>query len=252
MSLLAVQTALQAWLLSGEETLPSPFGGSCAPGFRVYRNNYRSQLLNCLEQSFPRTREWLGSESFLFACTSHVDAVAPVSWTIDAYAFGLLSTLANLYPNDPEVTELAWLEWALGEAFVSRDQEQLSFEDVEGVDWDNAVLDLANSVTVRPAQTNAGQIWAALTAGDLPPPAERLAPGCGYLAWRQGFQAHFRTLDPLEHAAILSICERATFAEVCEALLEAKGEEEAIALGGQWLGRWIADGLVARVTAREA
>jgi putative DNA-binding protein len=251
MSLLALQSAFRAWLPSRENSSPSLFGDSCAPGLRVYRNNYRSQLINCLEHSFPRVREWLGPEAFLSVCTGHVDSVAPGSWTIDAYALGLLPTLAKHYPSDPDVTELAWLEWALGEAFISRDEAAVSAEDLDSVDWDNAVLHFVNSATVRPAQTNAGQIWAALADRQLPPAAERLAPGCGYLVWRQGFEAHFRTLDSLEHTALLSVSERATFAEVCETLVEGHGEEEAIALAGQWLGRWIGDGLIARVTTRD-
>ena len=179
MSLLALQSAFRAWLPSRENSSPSLFGDSCAPGLRVYRNNYRSQLINCLEHSFPRVREWLGPEAFLSVCTGHVDSVAPGSWTIDAYALGLLPTLAKHYPSDPDVTELAWLEWALGEAFISRDEAAVSAEDLDSVDWDNAVLHFVNSATVRPAQTNAGQIWAALADRQLPPAAERLAPGCG-------------------------------------------------------------------------
>lgn len=248
MSLLDLQSALRDWLPSGAEELPAALDASSAAGMRVYRNNYRSQLITCLEHCYPRTRDWLGADAFLSACSAHVDEVPPISWTIDAYGLGLLTTLSKLYPNDLEVTELAWLEWALGESFVSRDEPSLNTEDLAGVNWGEAALVLTGSLTLRPALTNAGAIWSALNEGEVPQGATSLPGGSGYLVWRTGFQSHFRTLDPLEYAALFSIAEGTTFPELCTALVEDVGEETAVALAAEWLGRWIADGLIARVT----
>ena len=52
---------------------------------------------------------------------AHVARVPPSSWTLDAYPRDFPATLAPLYPDDPEVAELAVLELALAEAFVGAD-----------------------------------------------------------------------------------------------------------------------------------
>ena len=244
MSLALFQKELRSWLQEGADDLPAGLGEAAAPGLRVYKNNYRSQLIGCLEHSFPLTRAWLGDEPFRRACETHVDRIAPSSWTIDAYAQRFPQTLAKLHAFDPEVFELAWLEWALGEAFVGKDEQALGPDDLGTVDWDTALIRLSGTMWTIAARTNAGAIWSALFAGEMPPGAERLEPGFRYLVWRSGFVSRFRTIDAAEFDALLTIAGGATFAGLCASLVEAKGETAGIEAAGEMLGRWILDGLI--------
>ena len=250
MSLLVLQRQFRTWLQVGNADLLERLGPGSEPGLRVYQNNYRSQLVTCLEHSFPRTLEWLGAEAFAMAASLHVDRVAPKSWTIDAYAEDFPETLARLYPSDNEVAELAWLEWALGEALVSRDEASLGPEELRDVDWDRAVLKLSASLVLREARTNAGAIWSALASETMPPPADSLSSSAGYLVWRNVFQPSFRTIDALELASIKCLQGDASFAELCDILVEAKGKTAGIATAGELLGRWIAGGLIVCVVER--
>ena len=147
------------------------------------------------------------------------------------------------------MTELAWIELALDRAFVSADAPSLTAAQLNAVDWDSARLRLAPSMLSRPARTNAGAIWSTLEAGAVPPAFEALAAGCVYLVWRSGFDARFRTLDADEAEALASIERGSTFAELCSGLIERRGESDGIRVAGEWLGRWIADGLICGVDA---
>jgi hypothetical protein len=244
MSLLAMQVAMRSWLQAGSPTPPRPFGERSAPGLRVYRNNYQAQLISCLKLSFPHTHAWLGDDAFFAACAEHVTLVAANSWTIDDYASDFPARLKESWPDDPEVFELAWLELALAHAFIAPDAPALTADNLEGVDWDSASLRLWPSLRLQPALTNAGAIWSALAAGDKPPAAEPLPPESAYLIWRSGFSARFRTIDSAERYALELIGLGKDFAEVCSHTVDQHGQDEGVGLVAEWLGRWIADGLI--------
>jgi hypothetical protein len=244
MNLLGLQVAMRSWLQTGSDAAPPRFDERSLAGLEVYRNNYRTQLVSCLELSFPYARAWLGDDAFFAACAEHVTTIAPESWTIDDYAAGFPQRLQRSWPDDPEVFELAWLELAMAQAFVAPDTPALAAEHLDGVDWDEASLHLWPSLRLEPAQSNAGAIWSALNAGELPPAAERLPPGSAYLVWRSGFSARFRTIDDGECQALEEIQQGKDFAGLCALAVAEHGQEAGVNLVAQWLGRWMADGLI--------
>ncbi|MBB4101325.1 DNA-binding domain-containing protein [Sphingomonas kyeonggiensis] len=245
MSLLDLQRDMRAWLTREEEVAVDRLGGDdVAPGLRIHQNNFRAQLAACLEESFARTRDWIGGEAFHQAVITHVACVQPSSWTLDAYPRDFPATLALLYPADPEVAELAWIDLALGEAFVAPDATALSVADLGGIDWDRAVLGFTPSLDLADLTTNAPAIWSAL-AEDREPPAVAYLPEAGaILAWREGETPNFRAIDQIEHHALLAARAGMSFAGLCEALVEALGEQAGIARAGEMLGQWLADGLI--------
>lgn len=242
MSLLAFQRQFGAWLRDGEEETASA-------GRAAYLNNYRGSLTACLTESFARTHDWIGDEAFTEAMIRHIRRVPPSAWTLDAYGRDFPDTLASLYPDDPEVAELAEIEWALGEAFVGPDAPVIGVAEAAHVDWDDAVLHFIPTLDHRPIMTNAPAIWAALGAGGLPPAAELMPEPSAMIVWRDHFTARFRTIDPAELQALLLARSGLSFAALCEALVAGLGEEAGIAFAGACLGRWLADGLVCRISA---
>ncbi|MDY7525197.1 DNA-binding domain-containing protein [Sphingomonas sp. 10B4] len=119
--MLTLQRDMRAWLVAADADAANRYGSAAAAGLLVYQNTYRAQLVACLEESFVQTRAWVGGEAFHHAIVAHIERVPPTSWTLDAYPRDFPATLALLYPDDPEVAELAWIEYALGEAFVGPD-----------------------------------------------------------------------------------------------------------------------------------
>ena len=49
MSLLALQRDMRAWLICEDTPAAKRLGVDAAAGLRVYQNNYRAQLVACLE-----------------------------------------------------------------------------------------------------------------------------------------------------------------------------------------------------------
>ena len=239
MSLLALQRDFSAWLRDGDAD-----ADAAAPGMRIYQNNYRAALVACLEDAFAHTRAWIGEEAFARAVVEHVCRVPPSSWTLDAYPRDFPGTLAFLYPDDPEVAELAGLELALADAFVGGDALPLTHEDARNIDWDQAVLHFVPTLDLRPATTNAHAIWLALAEEKLPPRVEALAGPRALLIWRQDLVSRFRLIDAREEQAVALARSGLAFADLCAAVVAVEGEAAGIALAGQWLGRWLADGLL--------
>jgi len=244
MSLIQLQRDMRAWLTCEDADAAARFGEAAAPGMRVYQNNYRAQLAACLEESFEHTRDWIGGAAFHRAVVAHVDRLPPSSWTLDAYARDFPATLEILYLAEPEVAELAWLEAALGEAFVTTDADAVSAGELGDVDWDRATLRITPTLDLGSLTTNAPAIWSALAAGEVPPAVEFLPEPGAILVWRHDNVALFRAIDQYEHQALLSARAGMSFAKLCDLMVEAFGRDVGIDRAGGMLGQWLADGLI--------
>jgi hypothetical protein len=250
MTLIELQRDLRAWLVRDDMAAAGRIGGGAGPGLRVYQNNYRAQLVACLEDSFARTRDWIGKEAFHQAVVVHVERVPPSGWTLDAYPRDFPATLALLYPDDPEVAELGWIECALGEAFVGSDAPAVATDGLGAIDWDRAVLHFTPTLDLGPLSTNVAAIWTALAAGEMPSAVELLPEPGAILVWRQDYVPRFRAIDQIEQQALLAARAGLSFANLCEAIVAAHGQEDGIARAGQLLGQWLADGLITDVEER--
>jgi hypothetical protein len=247
MTLLELQRDMRRWLHSGCAEAAGRLGASVAPGLRVYQNNYRAQLVACLEDSFAQTRAWIGGGAFHDAVVRHIERVPPSSWTLDAYPRDFPATLRLLHPDDPEIAELAWLELALGEAFVGHDAPALNLAEVAAVDWDRAVFAFTSTLDIGESATNAADIWSALVGGATPPAVAMCDVPGAVVVWRPELAPHFRRLDTRELEAILKARAGAPFGALCAGIVADLGEHEGIALAGSYLGRWLADGLIVAV-----
>lgn len=250
MTLIELQRDMRAWLARDDVTAARRIGAGAGPGLRVYQNNYRAQLAACLEDSFARTRDWIGEAAFHQAMVAHVERVPPSSWTLDAYPRDFPATLALLYPDDPEVAELGWIECALGEAFVGPDAPAVDAAALGAIDWDRAVLHFTPTLDLGPSSTNVAAIWSALAAGEIPPAVELLPDPGAILVWRQDHVSRFRAIDQIEQRALLAARAGLSFAGLCEVIVAAHGREDGIARAGQLLGQWLAEGLITDIKER--
>jgi hypothetical protein len=246
-TLLALQRDLRNWLDRGDEDAASRFPAEAAPGLRVYQNNYRAQLIACLEASFPHSRAWIGGSAFHDAVVAHIERVPPSSWTLDAYPRDFPTTLASLYPDDPEIAELADLELALGEAFVAKDAAPIAADQLGEIDWDHAVPAFTPSLYLRGLTTNALAIWCAIDAGIEPPAADMLPLSAALIVWRHDGLSRFRAADQREMDAILRCRAGMNYGTLCAQIIDEMGEEDGIAAAGGWLGQWIREGLIVAI-----
>ncbi|QDE41200.1 DUF2063 domain-containing protein [Luteibacter pinisoli] len=247
MNLATMQVRFRDWLVTGSDDDAAAFGATAIAGLHVYQNNYRAQLMGCLEVSYPLLRQFIGDEAFRVAAITHIDAHAPRGWTLDHYGAEFAQTLQALHPANPDLDEIAWIEWMLGEAFVAADAMPIAPDALANVDWDNARLVRSPSLRVRRATTNADDVWTGLHEGHEGMESEMLAEPAGLVVWRRDNVSRLRRADDIETTALLTLATDAAFSTLCDTLVERLGEETGIQRAGQLLGDWLASGIVVAV-----
>ncbi|MFM0339404.1 HvfC/BufC family peptide modification chaperone [Paraburkholderia fungorum] len=242
-----LQRDFRSWITTASSDTVQRMGVSAMAGLSVYQNNFRAQLVGCLEESFPQLRTWLGEEVFLHAAITHINGHPPHAWTLDAYASGFNETLHVLFPDNPDIQELAWIENALAEAFVAPDAEPLPPEVLSAVDWDCARISLTPSFISRIATTNAEPIWSAMRDQSTPPESEMLAEPCGLIVWRRGYATWLKQVDLLEYTALHQLRDDGSFTKLCDMLVDRLGDEHGVARAGTLLAGWLSSELVVNI-----
>ncbi len=251
MSLAELQHNFRDWLVAPTSELAQHLAAPDSPGLPVYQNNYRAQLVGSLEASFPQVRAWMGVDAFHYAAVSHIDRHPPHAWTLDAYPDEFGATLAELFPYNPDIHELAWIEAALNAAFVAQDAEPLTPADLANIDWERARLQLAPSLRTHVASANAETIWWAMSGGQQRPEGEMLAAPQGLLVWRRGLVSCLRSVDLLELEALRHLQTQGSFAALCALLVERLGEDEGIAKAGVMLASWLGSEMITGAGAHD-
>lgn len=249
MSLLAFQSEFQSCVCGSEmrfgdrlATLP---GGDAARRMRVYQNAYHARLGGVLRKAFEKTRAYLGDSAFDGAVDRYIETHPSLSRSLDDYGAAFADTFAILLPGEPDVAELAWLDWAMRRVFdgpdaVPVDPEALTKRD--GDQWDDARFLMCPTLTVRMVTTNVGALWSGLDAGSplLPAPLER---PLAIRVWRKGLQPHFRSISLDEASALERLLGGATFAALCEDISRS-GEPEPVERAATLLAVWLEDELI--------
>ncbi len=212
----------------------------------IYHHAYRARLAEVLADSFAKISLYMGSDTFEVEATAFAVAHPPLTRRLGRYGADLPAFLAERYPHNPELFELAQLDWDLRECFDGPDAPAL---DASGAARDSAQSWLAcdaplhPSVRLRTLTTNAVQLWKAIDDDhDVPAPFTLEAPRT-LLVWRKGLQPHFQTLDAAPAQFIACLAEGQSILQACENLQTMPELAAPETLGG-WLQAWLADGLL--------
>ena len=235
---------MREWLETGDPDTTNRLGDSVRPGLNVYLNNYRTQLLHCLDHAFPHTRSWLGSNRFHAGARCHIMAQPPTAWTLDAYPASFAAEVGTLFPDDPVAPELAKLELALSDAQTAADRLPLTRDMFVHLDWDHVALTHASGGQVLRHFSNAAEIWSALSRAEIPPAAKAFQVPIDILVWRSHWDPCFRVLDADEANVFAQMAAPLPFTNICLQLEQSSGEQAAIERAGLFLARWADDAAV--------
>jgi hypothetical protein len=247
MNLLDTQRSFRDHILTGTD---APLQGAPERGLAVYRHAYRAQLIASLRDTYEKTWAWLGDDAFDKAARHHVETHVPRSWTLSAYGADFAQTLRALHPDDPEVPELAWLDWSLRRAFEGPNADAVKPEALAQVDWDNAVLIFVPTLVMGEVATNSAAIWGALAEENAPPAAERLAGPATVRIWRSDLTPKYRTIESFEQRALTLAMAGSSFADLCSLLVEDGDADRAAQNVATVLASWLQDGLISAVHTR--
>lgn len=245
------QEAFLAAILDEDAPVPAGWGERHRQGLAIYRNNYRAALVEALRVAFERTERLVGEAAFGQAAAHHCIVHPPSSWTLDLAGAGFPETCADLFANDPDVAELAALEWAMHTVFVVRDAQPLGVAEFGAAcagfgeaDWEGLRLSLVPGVSVLGASFDLVRLWSSLASEDGDADLAALESPHSALVWREGERPVFVLRPAWEGAALLAFQRGATLAEVCADIVKTLGEDAAIAEVGAMLARWVGEGLV--------
>lgn len=249
MKLADIQRGFTAYIRGGGEDEMEIVAPQSLRGLPVYHYAYRASLIEALRDVFERTQAWLGDEFFDEAARAHIARHPPNSWTMSDYGVGFEETLDSLYPDNPEVAELAWIDWSLRIAFNGPDAAPLDVTSLAEVDWDAARLHLAPTLVMRSVTTNCAALWGALTDDNPEPPAAEISEKPVMLTvWRHDLMPRFHSVTDEEHEALVMARDGVPFGAICARLAEGAEDEADVAeRAGAMLGRWITEGVLVAV-----
>ncbi len=252
--LLRAQDAFLACVLDDAAPLPAGWDARQAAGMAVYRNAYRARLVDVLRDTFERTARLVGDDAFRQAAAHHLITRPPAAWTIDLAGEGFVETCALLFANDPDVAEVAWLEWAMHGAFTAADGEPLTVAGFAAAtagfgaeQWDALSLQLMPGTALRPVTHDLIKLWATLADPPQPAQVEKLHEPRWVLLWREDERPVFVLVPAADGLALAELQRGGTFGEVCATLSATIDPEAAAAAAGAMLLNWLELGVVRSV-----
>jgi hypothetical protein len=155
-----------------------------------------ARLTDFLADDYPRLRLYMGETAFN-AMARHCLAASetPKARVLSRHLPDFLD-LKKPFSRSPELSHLARIERAFHAALNAPEAS------IAQPPLHHFHIALHPSVQRLQLRTNATSIWAALTAGELPPPPARLDEPQELLVWRQGAASRFRMLGREEAAAL--------------------------------------------------
>lgn len=251
-----LQARLQNYVLGdgrADDPLSDLTGGAADKSWRrlrIYHSGYRLRMLEVLQGAFENTWAYLGDDAFEALCSRYIKTNSSHSPNLRSYGDNFPNFLHQALPADPEIAELATMDWRLHSAFDAPNAALLTGEQlatIEEAQWASLGFVFHPSVSLALFEWNALEIWHALDQETPPPIAGKLNEPVGHLFWRRGQRSYFRTLEADEYTALKNLMEGHRFSEVCEHLAKSHPDTGIDASIGTWLARWLADELLSEV-----
>jgi hypothetical protein len=156
-----------------------------------------ARLTDFLAHDYPRLRLYMGETAFIAMARHCLTATETPKVRLLSRHLPDFLYLSKPFSRSSELSDLARLENAFNAALSAPEAGIITRVPPQAFH-----LELHPSVQRLQLRTNATSIWAALTAGELPPPPHGLYEPQELLVWRQGAAPRFRMLGR-EEAAML-------------------------------------------------
>lgn len=242
------QSRFLAALVDGDTLSDLGAGGS---RMDIYRNNYRSSLVRALESTFERTARLAGRDAFRQAAIHHIIGHPPTSWTLDHVGEGFPDTCRELFANDPDVAEVAWLEWAMARAFTARDACALTrnefatrtaaFDD-DG--WANLQLRFLPGTLTGAVRFDLPRLWQSLACKSVSSEVRRAERRSHVVVWREAEAPVFQLVPFEEGRCLETMAGGARLGRICSWLGRRHDADEAARRAGWMLHHWLELGVV--------
>lgn len=248
-----LQQSLQSCLLGQPSAIAAALrhgpGLGAEARLAIYHNAYRARLHDTLADSFGHTRRYLGEDWFEREALAYIEDHGSDHFSLRWYGMCFPAWLAQRWPADGDIAELAMLDWALRGAFDAADAPVLGLAHLAALapeDWAGLRLVLPPGHARLRLAHNTLALWQALDDDQPPPPAQRLERAVAVLVWRRGHSPHFRSMGEAESRALDGVAAGLSFSELCADMAQAWPACDAALEMGALLRRWLDEELLVR------
>ena len=254
-ALLALQTDWVASVL--QDTLPEEAptllrlaqSGSDTAHARlgIYHRAYRLRLCEVLRDSFAKTSAYMG-ELFDQHASEFAVSQPPALRNLGRYGATLPAFLQQTYPDNPELAELAQLDWDLRSRFDGADVPAFALDALQpDADGNIPCLTMAAplhpSVLLRSSQSNAIKLWRAMDDDTDVPEVQLDNSGAGLVVWHWDLQPHFMRLDAAQYRFMQALAEGSSIQDAAQTFADTEVLATPEVLGA-WLQSWLGQGLL--------
>jgi len=213
----------------------------------IYHRAYRLRLCEVLRDSFAKTSAYMG-ELFNQHASEFAVAQPPALRNLGRYGATLPAFLQKTYPDNPELAELAQLDWDLRSRFDGADEPAFALDalqpDAEGnIPCLTMAEPLHPSVLLRSSQSNAIKLWRAMDDDTDVPEVQLDTSGAGLVVWRWEFQPHFMRLDVAQYRFMQALAEGSSIQDAAQTFADTEVLATPEVLGA-WLQSWLGQGLL--------
>lgn len=214
----------------------------------IYKNAYQVRLKETIENDHEMLGFFLGDDLFDQMVLGYINAYPSDNTSLRHFADKLPLFLANTPPfkDHPIISELAHFERFLMVAFDAADAALFTRDLLANIppeQWPDLVFRFHPSVQLARFQYNSVETWQALKQEQAPEPAKEQPSD--WLLWRNKERlTQFRSLPAQEYDLINMILQGASFADLCDFLLQEVSEEQASPLALDYLLKWLDDGIL--------
>lgn len=215
----------------------------------IYFNAYRIRLRGSIEIDHPVLSVYLGDEGFERLAAAYISRHPSSETSLRHFCDALPRFLQDEEPyrHKGELFEIATFERLLMEVFDAADANAVSIDVLSNLEMDQwPALQFAFHPGIRLYVTpwNSVEIWQALHANNTPPPAQEVTTQA-WLLWRNRESlTEFRSLPVDEYEVLKLALSGASFASLCEALLEWHDEAAVASRAMALLNAWFSAGIV--------
>jgi hypothetical protein len=251
-SLLSLQTNWVACVLQDPQPEDAPMrlalaetvNDTPAQRFGIYHRAYRLRLCEVLRDSFAKTCAYMGSDSFDAQASVFVTQQPSTERNLARYG----ATLPAFFQHNPELYELAQLDWDLRSRFDGADAPALTAEalvpDTQGeIPCLRMDAPLHPSVLLRDNRTNALKLWRDIDDDVEVPEVQHLKCNSGLVVWRWDLQPHFMSLDAAQYRFLQALAAGASIQDASERFADTEVLPSPEVLGA-WLQSWLNQGLL--------
>ena len=252
-----LQKEMMAWLMQKDERIKSEIIDtgevnkvSVEQRLAVYGNAYGYRLIDALSENYPAVHTLMGDEDFYEMSYAYIEAYPSAHFSLRYFGHKLEKFLASYDKGLPIYTEMANFEWALRNAFDSKNSPTLtlvSLQEIPVERWGELQFKFHPSVSRVDLEWNTPELWSAIEEDAEPIPPEQLERSYAWLIWRKDLLNYYRSLDIDEAYTIDAAMQGASFASLCEGVCEWVDEEHAPARVAGFLSEWLNEKLLINI-----